>query len=73
MLTDTALDVQLTAYQLMYDAAKKYTEAVVLEAETDNTGSYVPQLPAELLSLLESSFDLSASESSGDEVVLFKV
>jgi hypothetical protein len=37
----------------MHDAAKKYTEKVILEMEVDGTSDFIPLLPSKLMSMLE--------------------
>ena len=58
------MDVRLTAFQLMHDAAKNHTEKIVLETEVE-TADVIPSLPIELMSILETSLN-SYESSPGD-------
>lgn len=58
LVSDPSNDVQKMAYQLLREAAKKHTEYVVVEAAVDSEGSYKPQLPSELLSILDRTIDV---------------
>ena len=61
------MDVRLTAFQLMHDAAKRHTEKIVLETEVDTTGDFIPSLPIELMAILETSF-VTSEMPPGEEL-----
>lgn len=45
------------AYHMLREAAAKRTEFVVVEAAVDTEGILKPELPAELIDLLQQTFD----------------
>ncbi|KAI0371298.1 hypothetical protein BV20DRAFT_1035310 [Pilatotrama ljubarskyi] len=53
LVTDGSVNVQRMAYQLLHEAAKKYTEELVIEAAVDTEGSMKIELPLELLDILQ--------------------
>ncbi|KAI0360435.1 hypothetical protein OH77DRAFT_1418351 [Trametes cingulata] len=55
LVTDGSVNVQRMAYQLLHEAAKKYTEELVIEAAVDTEGTMKAELPIELLDILQRS------------------
>lgn len=55
LVTDGSVNVQRMAYQFSHEAAKKYTEELVIEAAVDTEGELKPVLPPELLDILQHS------------------
>ena len=53
LVTDGSVNVQRMAYQLLHEAAKKYTEHLVIEAAVDVEGTMKIELPIELLDILQ--------------------
>ncbi|KAI8986673.1 hypothetical protein BD414DRAFT_460911 [Trametes punicea] len=53
LVTDGSINVQRMVYQLLHEAAKKYTEHFVIEAAVDVEGTMKIELPAELLDILQ--------------------
>lgn len=53
ILEDTSPTVQRMTYQLLQEAAKKYTEHMVIEAAVDSEPTVKIEMPAELLILLQ--------------------
>jgi hypothetical protein len=60
LLSDFSADVQTKAYRLLQTSAKKRTEHLVLEAGVNVDATFDAALPPELISLLQSSFEVSA-------------
>lgn len=73
LLTDPSTDVQKMAYDLLQEAAKKRTEYLVIEVGVDTESSVKPELPAELISLLQTSLDLSDLEDHRSSVCLLSL
>jgi E3 ubiquitin-protein ligase listerin len=57
LVTDSSVEVQKMAYQMLHKAAKKRTESVVVEAGVDTDGAYEAKLPVELVELLSQQID----------------
>ncbi|OBZ77520.1 E3 ubiquitin-protein ligase listerin [Grifola frondosa] len=57
LLLESSVDVQRMAYQLLHEAAKKYTEHLVLEAAVDSEGTMKSELPPELIDILQRSLN----------------
>ena len=66
LVTDGSVDVQRMAYQLLQEAAKKYTEELVIEAAVDTEDAVKPELPPELLDILQRSLNHEEGEEYGD-------
>ena len=64
LVTDGSVNVQRMAYQLLQEAAKKYTEHLVIEAAVDVEGTMQVELPPELLDILQR--DLSQEDMYED-------
>lgn len=71
LLLDPSPDVQKMAYDLLQEAAKKRTEYLVIEVGVDTESTVKPELPAELISILEMTLDLSDLEDHRDPVRVF--
>ncbi|KAH9932237.1 uncharacterized protein B0H18DRAFT_1083328 [Fomitopsis serialis] len=65
IIEDPAIDVQKMAYRLLHEAARKYTEHMVIEAAVESEDPVRIELPVELIQILQR--DLSAEEDSGFE------
>lgn len=69
---DGSVSVQRMAYQLLHEAAKKYTEELVIEAAVDTEGDLKPMLPAELLDIMQQSLDHEDTDEYGQvSITLF--
>ncbi|EJF63887.1 hypothetical protein DICSQDRAFT_145362 [Dichomitus squalens LYAD-421 SS1] len=66
LVTDGSIDVQRMAYQLLQEAAKKYTEELVIEAAVDTEDAVKPELPTELLNILQHSLNQEEGEEYGE-------
>ncbi|KAI0747035.1 hypothetical protein C8Q80DRAFT_1178930 [Daedaleopsis nitida] len=66
LVTDNSVTVQRMAYQLLHEAAKKYTEELVIEAAVDTEGIMKAELPTELLDILQRSLNHEAAEEYGE-------
>lgn len=53
LLTDSSVEVQKMAYQLLHEAAKKRTEYLVIEFGVDSEDIVEAQLPTELINILQ--------------------
>jgi septum formation topological specificity factor MinE len=58
LVMDSANEVQKMAYQMLREAAKKYTEDVVVEAAVDAEGAYHAVMPTEVLDILSRTIDV---------------
>ncbi|EIW55564.1 ubiquitin-protein ligase RKR1 [Trametes versicolor FP-101664 SS1] len=67
LVTDGSSSVQRMAYQLLHEAAKKYTETLVIEAAVDTEGAMTAELPMELLDILQRSLNLEDAEDHNEE------
>ncbi|KAI0711424.1 hypothetical protein C8Q76DRAFT_677774 [Earliella scabrosa] len=67
LVIDGSVNVQRMAYQLLQEAAKKYTEELVVEAAVDTEGTMKAELPAELLDILQRSLNHEDTEEYGQE------
>ena len=65
LVIDGSVNVQRMAYQLLQEAAKKYTEELVVEAAVDTEGTMKAELPAELLDILQRSLNHEDTEEYG--------
>ena len=65
LVMDASASVQRMAYQLLQEAAKKYTEELVIEAAVDTEGTMKPELPVELLDVLQQSLNHDDTEEYG--------
>lgn len=54
------------AYQLLHEAAKKYTETLVIDAAVDTEGAMTAELPMELLDILQRSLNLEDAEDHNE-------
>lgn len=66
LVSDGSVNVQRMAYQLLQDAAKKYTEELVIDAAVDTEGTMKPELPRELLDFLQQSLNHEDAEGYGE-------
>lgn len=66
LVTDGSVDVQRMAYQLLQEAAKKYTEELVVEAAVDTEDAVKSELPPELLDILQRTLNLEGGEEYGE-------
>ena len=66
LVIDGSVNVQRMAYQLLQEAAKKYTEELVVEAAVDTEGTMKAELPAELLDILQRSLNHEDTEEYGE-------
>ncbi|KZT00638.1 uncharacterized protein LAESUDRAFT_708574 [Laetiporus sulphureus 93-53] len=57
IITDSSFDVQRMAYQLLHEAARKYTEHMVIEAAVDSDEQVKVELPSELIEILQRSLN----------------
>ncbi|TFY57346.1 hypothetical protein EVG20_g8587, partial [Dentipellis fragilis] len=57
LLSDPSIDVQKMAYDLLREAANKRTEHVVIESAVEAESTVRPELPPELVALLQQSLD----------------
>ena len=71
LVTDRSVNVQRMAYQLLHEAAKKYTEHLVVEAAVDVEGTMKIELPVELLDILQRSLNQEDYDESG-QVMCFR-
>ncbi len=53
LVTDPSVVVQKMAYHMLHEAAAKRTEYIVVEAAMDSEVSSTPELPMELVILLQ--------------------
>ncbi|PIL27721.1 hypothetical protein GSI_10874 [Ganoderma sinense ZZ0214-1] len=67
LVTDGSVDVQRMAYQLLQEAAKKYTEELVVEAAVDTEDSVKSELPTELLDILQRTLNQEEGEEYGQD------
>ncbi|KAI0790522.1 hypothetical protein C8Q75DRAFT_762281 [Abortiporus biennis] len=58
LVMDSSPNVQTMAYHMLCEAASKRTEFVVVEAAMDSEALLKPELPAELIALLQVNFSL---------------
>ena len=65
LVMDGSVNVQRMAYQLLQEAARKYTEELVIEAAVDNEATLKPELPPELLDILQRSLSQEEAEEYG--------
>ncbi|KAI0698055.1 hypothetical protein C8T65DRAFT_661197 [Cerioporus squamosus] len=65
LVMDGSVNVQRMAYQLLQEAAKKYTEELVIEAAVDTEATMKPELPTELLDILQRSLNQEEAEEYG--------
>ena len=65
LVMDGSVKVQRMAYQLLQEAAKKYTEGLVIEAAVDTEATLKPELPPELLDILQRSLSQEEAEEYG--------
>ena len=65
LLLDGSVNVQRMAHQLLQEAAKKYTEELVIEAAVDTEGTMKPELPTELLDILQRNLNHEDTEEFG--------
>ncbi|OCH91295.1 hypothetical protein OBBRIDRAFT_887096 [Obba rivulosa] len=61
LVRDTSAEVQKMAYQLLHESARKYTEYMVIEAAVDSEATMKPELPAELIDILQRYLNLDGS------------
>lgn len=61
IIEDPVVDVQKMAYRLLHEAARKYTEHMVIEAAVESEESMKIELPLELVQILQR--DLAADEN----------
>lgn len=54
------------AYQLLHEAAKKYTETLVIEAAVDTEGTMAVELPLELLDILQRNLNQEDAEDHNE-------
>jgi hypothetical protein len=73
LVMDSSNEVQKMAYQMLREAAKKYTEDVVVEAAVDSEGSYSAVMPSELIDILSRTIDAHEDgvEVSDNRLALF--
>lgn len=62
LVTDSSVEVQKMAYQLLREAAFKRTENIVIEAGVDADAAFKPEFPPELVDLLSRQVDVSDRE-----------
>ncbi|RPD56966.1 hypothetical protein L226DRAFT_615267 [Lentinus tigrinus ALCF2SS1-7] len=62
LVMDGSVNVQRMAYQLLQEAAKKYTEELVIEAAVDTEGTMKAELPPELLDILQRTLNQEEAE-----------
>lgn len=55
LLGDQSQEVQRMGYHLLHNAARKWTEHYVIEAGVDTEDMVKPELPPELLAILQQS------------------
>ncbi|CDO70174.1 hypothetical protein BN946_scf184774.g2 [Trametes cinnabarina] len=67
LLTDGSINVQRMAYQLLQEAAKKYTEDLVIEAAVDVEGVMKVELPVELLDMLQRNLSQEDTDEHSEE------
>jgi hypothetical protein len=68
LLFDPSTRVQQMAYELLREAAHKYTEHLVIEAGVDTESVVRSLLPWELVSLLQQSLDIVDVEEDTSSV-----
>jgi len=56
-IADSSIDVQKMAYHFLHEAARKYTEHMVIEAAVDSEIMMKPELPLELIDILQRTFN----------------
>lgn len=66
LVTDGSSSVQRMAYQLLHEAAKKYTETLVIEAAVDTEGTTTAELPMELLDILQRNLNLEDADDHNE-------
>ncbi|KAI0634826.1 hypothetical protein C8Q77DRAFT_1277694 [Trametes polyzona] len=67
LVTDGSSNVQRMAYQLLHEAAKKYTENLVIEAAVDTEGTMKVELPVELLDILQRNLNQEDVDDYNEE------
>jgi len=72
LLTDSSVEVQKMAYQLLHEAAKKRTEYLVIELGVDTEDTIEAQLPIELIDILQQSLSLGDGFEDNENVRLSK-
>ncbi|KAK7439775.1 hypothetical protein VKT23_017349 [Stygiomarasmius scandens] len=71
LLLDPSADVQKMAYQLLQQAAKKWTEHLVVEAGVDTEETVKVELPDELMVILQQSLSFDFEENEQQDQNLF--
>ncbi len=66
LVTDGSSSVQRMACQLLHEAAKKYTETLVIEAAVDTEGTTTAELPMELLDILQRNLNQEDAEDHNE-------
>ena len=65
IIEDPVVEVQKMAYRLLHEAARKYTEHMVIEAAVESEESVKVELPLELIWILQQ--DLALDEDLDSE------
>ncbi|KAH8102265.1 hypothetical protein BXZ70DRAFT_63905 [Cristinia sonorae] len=65
LVMDSSHNVQQMAYHMLREAAAKHTEHVVVEAAVDTEAEFKPELPSELIDILQRTVELL---DEGDDV-----
>lgn len=72
LVTDSSPVVQKMAYRMLHEAAVKRTEYIVVEAAMESEDHSTPELPAELVILLQQSLiEEGDTEHDSVRVVVF--
>lgn len=71
LLLDPSSSIKKTSYSLLHQTAKPRTEHLIIEAGVDSSSDFTPELPPELLSVIDRSLNYDHSrESQVNDVIL---
>lgn len=64
LVMDSSQNVQQMAYHILREAAVRHTESVVIEAAVDTEAEIKPELPPELIEILQRTIELAEGEDN---------
>lgn len=68
LVVDPSPNIQKMAYDLLHEAARKRTEWLVIEVGVDAESTIKPELPSELVGLLQTSLELDIEDHISSSV-----